>query len=299
MPLPAFSYSPNNLRGKFDDTSDSSDEEGVDGILSLLRSNKSDSNHAAPKNISSSVKTPTSATSSKTSLPSTTKSILSSRSSSSSSAKTPTSIRSNTPDINPNTPLMQRRVKFDPAFAKPNQGVSNMGVHSNRSSKQNELTADAETRPSEWKRDSSSVVESLSETPNHVSQQNTMSEDTTEEEKLTPIVHNKRQHTVETDPSFVDMMHKITTSQQSIQELCIGIKELQQAASTSSKRDDTSSKSVDNLLQSVSKSQEQLGDLTLNLSRMLDELKSGNELQVSLAVVESRYAIHLILLLVL
>ena len=134
MPLPAFSYSPNNLRGKFDDTSDSSSEdEGVDGILSLLRSNKSDSNHAAPKNISSSVKTPTSATSSKTSLPSTTKSILSSRSSSSSSAKTPTSIRSNTPDINPNTPLMQRRVKFDPAFAKPNQGVSNMGVHSNRS----------------------------------------------------------------------------------------------------------------------------------------------------------------------
>ena len=152
-----------------------------------------------------------------------------------------------------------------------------------------------------------------------------MSEDTTEEEKLTPIVHNKRQHTIETDPSFVDMMHKITTSQQSIQELCIGIKELQQTASTSSKRDDTSSKSVDNLLQSVSKSQEQvrfsclvlllslvalewcpylfwyvqLGDLTLNLSRMLDELKSGNELQVSLAVVESRYAIHLILLLVL
>ena len=120
------------------------------------------------------------------------------------------------------------------------------------------MTADTETRPSEWKRDSSSVVESLSETPNHVSQQNAMSEDRTEEEILTPIVHNKRQHTIETDPSFVDMMHKITTSQQSIQELCIGIKELQQTASTSSKRDDTSSKSVDNLLQSVSKSQEQV-----------------------------------------
>lgn len=37
----------------------------------------------------------------------------------------------------------------------------------------------------------------------------------------------------------------------------------------------------------------------MNLSRMLDEMKSGNELQVSLDVVESRYAIHLILLLVL
>ena len=127
MPLPAFSYTPNQQRrGKFDDTSDSSDDEGVDGILSLLRSTKPDSNHAAPKDTSSTVKTPTSAAS-KAPFSCTTKSILSSQSSS--NAKTPNSIRSTTS----NAASMQRRVKFDPAFDKPNNGVSNAAVHSNRS----------------------------------------------------------------------------------------------------------------------------------------------------------------------
>lgn len=131
MPLPAFSYTPNQQRrGKFDDTSDSSDDEGVDGILSLLRSTKPDSNYAAPKDISSIVKTPTSAAS-KAPFSSTTKSILSSQSSS--NAKIPNSIRSTTSYTTSNAASMQRRVKFDPAFDKPNNGVSNAAVHSNRS----------------------------------------------------------------------------------------------------------------------------------------------------------------------
>ena len=123
-------------------------------------------------------------------------------------------------------------------------------------SKQNESTTYTETRPTKLKQTSSIDVELLAETPDYVSQQDAMNEDRTEEEKMTPIVqnkHKKREHSVENDPSFVDMMHKVATSQQSIQELCIGIKELH-----SSSRDVTSSKSVDNLLESVSKSQEQV-----------------------------------------
>ena len=128
-------------------------------------------------------------------------------------------------------------------------------------SKQNESTADTEIRPTELKQTSSIDVELLAETPDYVSQQDEMNKDRTEEEELTPIVqnkHNKREHSVENDPSFVDMMHKVATSQQSIQELCIGIKELHESASASSNGDVTSSKSVDNLLESVSKSQEQV-----------------------------------------
>jgi hypothetical protein len=83
-------------------------------------------------------------------------------------------------------------------------------------------------------------------------------------------------------PSYTEMMHRIASSQQSMQEICSGIKDLQ---TTIDSRDDDTSKSVQQLIQGVAKSHEQLVNFMDELkSSNLDERENLIELQVSICV---------------
>jgi hypothetical protein len=90
MPLPALAFQVRNQLLEASD--DSSDEGGVDGILSMLRSDGEKTSHPAGL----SEKTPNSAMTS--------------------GSKTSTAPNAKTPNSD------NRRVKFDPAFDKPSRG---------------------------------------------------------------------------------------------------------------------------------------------------------------------------------
>ena len=68
----------------------------------------------------------------------------------------------------------------------------------------------------------------------------------------------KQHQPASTNESYNDMMQRISSSQKSIQEICDGIKELQTSVNASSSRDDSTSKSVENLIAGVTKSHGQV-----------------------------------------
>ena len=65
---------------------------------------------------------------------------------------------------------------------------------------------------------------------------------------------------LKSNESYNNMIQRIVSSQQSIQDICVGIKELQTIVSASSNQGDKTSKSIEKLVEGVSKSQDQVRD---------------------------------------
>ena len=242
MPLPAISYTPSQQpnRGNLDDASEES-EAGVDGILSMLRSN----NHS-DKTPSSSVpreKTPASAIS---------------KSSFSHAAR----------DAG-----HSRRVKFDPVFDKPSRGADNSSLFSTThittpvsgSSKLYQtkstcgarddaltLTANPRSDRNVWQGGQQSQPKQ------NVDYTKSSKEVVPESAGKAMREYNKADQYQQSKPnneSYNDMIERIVSSQQSIQEICHGIKELQRTV-TASARDESTSKAIESLIQGVTNSQE-------------------------------------------
>lgn len=241
MPLPAISYTPSQQpnRSNLDDASDES-EDGVDGILSMLRSN----NHS-DKTPSSSVlreKTPASALS---------------KSGSSHAAR----------DVG-------RRVKFDPVFDKPSRGADNNSSLFSTTHSTTPFSGSSKlyhTKSTGGARD-----DALTPTANPRSDRNVWQggqqsqpkqnvDDTKSSKEVVPESagkamreYNKADQYQQSKPnneSYNDMIERIASSQQGIQEICHGIKELQSTV-TASARDESTSKSIESLIQGVINSQE-------------------------------------------
>ena len=81
---------------------------------------------------------------------------------------------------------------------------------------------------------------------------------------------------LKSNESYNNMIQRIVSSQQSIQDICVGIKELQTIVSASSNQGDKTSKSIEKLVEGVSKSQDQvrgrMHDLKLIESTHISEM---------------------------
>lgn len=75
----------------------------------------------------------------------------------------------------------------------------------------------------------------------------------------TPVHMEGMQNPAEvTSEHYEDLVHRILSSQRYIQEICIGIKELQTSATASSMRGNETSKSIEKLIEGVTKSHDQV-----------------------------------------
>lgn len=269
MPLPAISFTPSqqNARSSLIDTSDDS-EDGMDGIFSMLRR--------------SNPKTPTSSESNNVGNSSTMKQNSSSVSS--------------------------RRVKFDPAFDKDETPSQLQSDRSRRiKSSQPEHDSTVTFTKSHGNRIASQNREQratdLKANPNTVGQVRDEGTSSSKDDlkRSTILTQNQLQHPTNTD-SYNAMIQKIAESHEGLQEICSGIKALQTAVAASTTREDNTSTTVKCLIQGVSESQQQvtkykicqsvncllllpepsfylftqLGELTANLSSMMEELKTTN-----------------------
>jgi hypothetical protein len=84
-----------------------------------------------------------------------------------------------------------------------------------------------------------------------------------ESNRSTPVIKNRQDECHPTE-SYNAMIQKIAESHQGLQEMCMGIKELQTAVAASTTREESASTSVKCLIQGVSASQQQVRTRTVS-----------------------------------
>lgn len=237
MPLPVIPFAPSQQLGHpglGDETLADDSYDDLDGIISMLGGNNFSENSANSKNQNvnnASKETPNSGVSRKT---------------------------SNSHDI--------RRVKFDPVVDKLSRGRN---LEETLISQKIKLDGD-KVMAVELVADSSKINVSATqrgENSNKINQRRVKTSTQAEpcvtnaltQQCATPVnMEGKQKHSEVTSEHYEDLVHRILSSQLCIQEICIGIKELQTSAAASSMKGNETSKSIEKLIEGVTKSHDQV-----------------------------------------
>lgn len=237
MPLPVIPFAPSEQLGPLglnDLTLVDDSHDDLDGILSMLGGNnfsKKTANSKSQNGSNPSKETPNSGVSRKT---------------------------SNSHDI--------RRVKFDPVVDKLSRRsnledplVSQQIKLDSEKALSVELVADSrKINVSATQRDGN--INKINQTRDKTSTQaEPCVTSALTQQFATPVHMEGMQKPAEvTSEHYEDLVHRILSSQRYIQEICIGIKELQTSATASSMRGNETSKSIEKLIEGVTKSHDQV-----------------------------------------
>ncbi|KAL3786056.1 hypothetical protein HJC23_003904 [Cyclotella cryptica] len=246
MPLPAIHFTPSQQPGqpKLEDKTLADNSYGdLDGILSMLRGSSFSERTAASKNQHGD------------------------------SEETPNYVSRKSPNSNDG-----RMVKFDPVVDKVGQDRNLEEPHVSQQIKLRDKVADLrKINDGTTLRDGSINKINPSRKVKASAEDEYSVAGALMQQGATPIhMEGKQKNSEVTIESYEDLVHRILSSQLTIQEICIGIKELQTSVAASSTKGNETSKSIEQLIKDVAKSHDELKLVTegMRLSNAEDKEKN-------------------------